>query len=122
MSESLNVRNILADNKDDRQLFSLESDVVTITNPLDQSPLIFNNIQCKSQFLHEIINKSGDKITVSLMFRVVKSTCINSLSDDKIVTDGTNGHIDVANSYLGFDIYIYAFHSKLSILYHNTVY
>ena len=52
------------------------------------------------------------------MFRVVKSTCINSLSDDKIVTDGTNGHIDVANSYLGFDIYIYM-HFTVNSLYYT---
>ena len=58
----------------------------------------------KSQFLHEGVNVTDQKFSVSLIFGVVKSACTYNLSDDTIIFYGTNGLSDIVNSCLGIDL------------------
>ena len=120
ISRSLNGRNVWVDNTNERLSFSLDSDTVTIINPLDENPLSFKTIQRKSQYLHGCVNVSGVKFRFGLVCRVVKSTCTYNLSDNTMVLNSTNENNDVMNSCLGIDVH--SFHSNLSMLYHNTIY
>lgn len=120
ISGSLTDCNIWIDNKNNILSFSLDSDTVTIVNPLDENPLSSKNIQRKSQYLYRGVNIIGVKFSVGLVLRVVKSTCTYNLSDDTMVLNSINGKNDIVNSCLEIDLN--TFHSNISMLHHSTMY
>ena len=64
--------------------FRLDSDTETIIHLFYEDPLSFSNIQSKFQIFQGGVNVTGQKFSVSLVFRVIKSTWTYNMSDDTI--------------------------------------
>ena len=120
ISKSSIGRSIWKDDTDSTHIFSLGSDTVTIINPLDENPLNVNNIQRKLQYLHGGVSVTGEKVSVGLVFRVVKSTCVYNQNDDTMVIDDPIASNYVVDGCLGIDLN--EFHNNLSMLYHKTMF
>ena len=96
---------------------NLNSDTVTIINPLDEDPLSKKNIWEHAQYQYGGVNVSGRKLSVGLEFRVVDTEESYNLENDRMIVDHMYENNDVVEGIVGYDYVRY--HDALKWLYRN---
>ena len=90
--------------------FSLDSDFVAIIDPLDENPLRNKNKSEISQCQYGGVVVTRDKFCGGLLFRVINTEHMYSLSSDTMIVDVYDGIIAAVHDCMYFDLLSYYYH------------
>ena len=98
--------------------YILNSDTVTIINPLDEDPFSSKNVNEYCQYQYGEVKLTGTKLCAGLVFQVVNSEQSYNIENDAMIVDYMSNNNNVVHGVIGYN-YI-EFQNNLTSLYNNT--
>ena len=83
--------------------YILNSDTVTIINPLDEDPFSPKNVDEYCQYQHGGVKLTGTKLCAGPVFRVVNSEQSYNIENDTMIVDYMSNNSNIVHVIIGFD-------------------
>ena len=97
--------------------YQLNSDAVTIVNPLDKDQFSAKNIKEKLQYQYSGVTVIGGNPCAGLTYRAVEPQQSYSIANDTMIVNYRISHNTIVDGIIGYDLVLY--YTELILLYNN---